>query len=90
MSEPEKERYTQRKSFFDSLLTIYGRKPVYEALTTAGTTPFRLHLAQSNKTNGIIADIISLAEAKTSRFAITAVRRWRGSHGTAVRIKVSP
>ena len=94
MTEPEKERYTQRKSFFDSLLTIYGRKPVYEALTTAGTTPFRLHLAQSNKTNGIIADIIDLAEAKNveicyhSREALARIsRNGRQDQGVAIDIE---
>lgn len=94
MSEPEKERYTQRKSFFDSLLTIYGRKPVYEALNTPGTTPFRLHLAQSNKPTGIIADIIALATTKNieicyhSREALARIsRNGRQDQGVAVDIE---
>ena len=94
MFEPDKERYIKRKSFFDSLLTIYGRKPVYEALTTPDTKPFRLHLAQTNKPTGIIADIIALANSKDieicyhSREALARIsRNGRQDQGVAVDIE---
>ncbi|WP_461481793.1 TrmH family RNA methyltransferase [Porticoccus sp.] len=56
--------YQQRKQFFDRLLTIYGRKPVLEALQDEQTPCYRLHLADSNKPGGIIGDIIALAERR--------------------------
>ena len=60
----DSEHYQQKKGFFDSLLTIYGRKPVLEALQDKSMNLYRLHLASSNKTAGIISDIISLAESR--------------------------
>lgn len=54
--------YDERKAFFDSLLTIYGRKPVLEALQDREIKPFRLHLAESNKQAGIIQELQQLAE----------------------------
>lgn len=42
----------------DNLLTIYGRKPVLEALQDPTISFFRVHLADSNKSGGIIQQII--------------------------------
>jgi 23S rRNA (guanosine2251-2'-O)-methyltransferase len=46
------------------LLTIYGRKPVLEALEDHSLQLFRLHLAESNKTADIIRDIIRIAKSR--------------------------
>lgn len=46
------------------LLTIYGRKPVLEALEDHSLQLFRLHLAESNKTADIIRDITRLAKSR--------------------------
>ncbi|VUD56594.1 putative tRNA/rRNA methyltransferase [Thalassocella blandensis] len=56
--------YQQRKKFFDQLLTIYGRKPVLEALQTSDVEVYRLHLAESNKPASILSDIEKLAKKK--------------------------
>ncbi|BFM07587.1 RNA methyltransferase [Halioxenophilus aromaticivorans] len=40
---------------------MYGRKPVLEALQTAGVKAFRLHLAQTNKQAAILEQIEALA-----------------------------
>lgn len=56
--------YQARKRFFDNLLTIYGRKPVLEALQNPAISVYRLHLAESNRTGGIIDDILKLAGKK--------------------------
>lgn len=56
--------YKQKRAFFDNLLTIYGRKPVLEALQDNSINIYKLHLAQSNKSGGIIEQIISLAEQR--------------------------
>jgi 23S rRNA (guanosine2251-2'-O)-methyltransferase len=54
--------YKNRKRLFDSLLTIYGRKPVLEALQAKNIPLYRLHLADTNKAGGTLSEIISLAE----------------------------
>ena len=54
--------YRAKKQFFDSLLTVYGRKPVLEALQSPGTRLYRLHLAESNKPAGILDQIQAIAE----------------------------
>lgn len=60
----DSDAYLDKKQFFNQLLTVYGRKPVLEALQDPHTKVFRLHLAESNKPAGIISDIIRLAEKK--------------------------
>lgn len=56
--------YLKKKRFFDSLMTVYGRKTVLEALQDQATLIYRLHLASSNKSADILDEIISLAKAK--------------------------
>ena len=56
--------YLQKKAAFAKVLTIYGRKPVLEALEQDGISPFRLHLAESNKTASVVDDITRLAKVK--------------------------
>lgn len=46
----------------DQVLTIYGRKPVLEALKDPELLPVRLHLASTNKAGGVLNDIIAEAE----------------------------
>lgn len=53
--------YKKKKAYFDSLLTVYGRKPVLEALRTEGVTPIRLHLSERNKPASILDEISTLA-----------------------------
>ena len=57
-----RDEYLQRKRFFDKMLTIYGRKPVLEALEDHNIPCYRLHLAESNQPGGIIAQITKLAK----------------------------
>ncbi|MCW8193306.1 RNA methyltransferase [Proteobacteria bacterium 005FR1] len=47
-----------------NLLTIYGRKPVQEALHDPAIDFFRVHLADSNKPNAIIDDIVRQCERR--------------------------
>ena len=56
--------YLEKKRFFDSLMTVYGRKTVLEALQENSVNIYRLHLASSNKNAAILDEIISLAKAK--------------------------
>lgn len=57
----DSENYQKKKQFFDQLLTIYGRKPVLEALQQPGIKIHRLHLADSNKPASVLDEIIQIA-----------------------------
>lgn len=56
--------YKKKKAFFNSMLTIYGRKPVLEALQDKDLSVYRVHLADSNRPDGIVKDIIRIAEKR--------------------------
>lgn len=56
--------YQQKKAFFSRVLTVYGRKPCQEALQDQSLTCHALHLADSNRGSGIIAEIRRLAESR--------------------------
>ena len=60
----DSQHYRQKKQFFQQLLTIYGRKPVLEALQNPHVNVYKLHLADSNRRDGIIDDILSTAQNK--------------------------
>ncbi len=57
----DSEAYRSRKAAFDRLLTLYGRKPVLEALQSPGVRVERLHLSRRNKPAAILDEIIELA-----------------------------
>ena len=61
---PESSNYQEKKSFFDRILTVYGRKPVLETLQNDTLVCHALHLADSNQQTGIIADIRQLAQMR--------------------------
>ncbi|WP_339615517.1 RNA methyltransferase [uncultured Gilvimarinus sp.] len=65
----DSDAYLAKKQFFNTLLTVYGRKPVLEALQQPGVEVYRLHLAQSNKRGGIIDEILAEAEKRNAEVA---------------------
>jgi len=56
--------YQAKKRFYGRMLTIFGRKPVLEALQDSRLRPYRLHLADSNKDAGIIDEMLNLARRR--------------------------
>jgi 23S rRNA (guanosine2251-2'-O)-methyltransferase len=60
----ENADYAGRKAFFERMLTVYGRKPVLEALRDTSLQCHALHLADSNRSGGIIGELISTAKAR--------------------------
>lgn len=60
----DRPEYTARKAFFDRVLTVYGRKPVLEALRAPGLSLHALHIADSNREQGVMADILREAERR--------------------------
>lgn len=59
---PDQSLYADKKAFFDGVLTIYGRKPVLETLQDKSLTCHTLHLAESNRESGMIANIRQSAQ----------------------------
>ena len=58
---PSSPDYALRKSNFERCLTVYGRKPVLEALQSPDVRCERLHLARSNRPAEILDEITALA-----------------------------
>ncbi|MDX1736139.1 MAG: RNA methyltransferase substrate-binding domain-containing protein, partial [Halioglobus sp.] len=52
------------RSLLQRLLTVYGRKPVQEALDDPSLQCHTLHLAESNRDSGVIAAIRAAAERR--------------------------
>ncbi|GIX30407.1 MAG: RNA methyltransferase [Porticoccaceae bacterium] len=69
------EAYRARRRFFDSLLTIYGRKPVLEALRHPEVEIWRLHLAEDLKPTAILDEILALARRRGVEIARHSRRR---------------
>ncbi len=63
-SSGDSSGYAEKKKFFAQLLTVYGRKPVLEALTAKGVEIYRLHLAKSNRSATILDQITATARSK--------------------------
>ncbi len=60
----DSSRYREKKAFFDRLLTVYGRKPVLEALSDQRLECHALHLADSNRPGGVIGQLEGLAASR--------------------------
>lgn len=56
--------YADRKRFYERLITVYGRKPVLEALRDPELRVHRLHLARSNRGDATIAELRALAAGR--------------------------
>jgi 23S rRNA (guanosine2251-2'-O)-methyltransferase len=61
---PDRDPKAFDRSRLDSVLTLYGRKPVKEALLDNALDCHALHLADSNRSGGIIDEITHLANAR--------------------------
>lgn len=61
----DSEAYRQRKAFYGQMLTIYGRKPVLEALQDNNLAIHRVHIADSNRPHGTMRDILTLAAQRS-------------------------
>ncbi len=90
----DRDAYVEKKKFFSTILTIYGRKPVLEALSTPGVEVLRLHLSDSNKPAGILDEITTLAKKNNaeivhhSRDALSRIsKNKKQDQGIAVDLK---
>ena len=60
----DSQEYKDKKAFFEKIITLYGRNVVVEVLEDDTVEIHKLHMAESNKTDGVIKKILSLAKAK--------------------------
>jgi len=56
--------YTDKKKFFDSIITLYGRNVVEEILQDEMLEIHKLHVASSNKIEGTMKSIMALAQKR--------------------------
>lgn len=77
----DSEAYRRKKASFERILTVYGRKPALEALRDHSLQCQTLHLADSNRNGGIIAELTRAAGErkvdvqKHSRAALSRISR---------------
>ncbi len=56
--------YLAKKSFFDKILTVYGRNTVLEALEDKAVTIHKLHFSKSNKDAEVLEDMEDIAKRR--------------------------
>jgi len=56
--------YNEKKKNFERLITVYGRNVVLETLEEKDVRITKVHMADSNKTDGVITKILSLCEKR--------------------------
>ena len=60
----DSQEYIDKKAFFDKIITLYGRNVVIEALQDSSVDVHKLHMAESNKSDGAVKTILSLAKSR--------------------------
>ena len=60
----DSQEYKNKKAYFEKIITLYGRNVVIEVLQDSNIEVHKLHLASSNKTDGAIKTILSLAKKR--------------------------
>jgi len=56
--------YLEKKAFFDSLITLYGRNVAVEVLRDETLQIHKLHLSKSNRSDETIEEILALAQMR--------------------------
>ncbi len=60
----DSQEYKKKKSFFDNIITLYGRNVVVEVLQDPNIEVHKLHMSDSNKVDENIKLIYSLAKSR--------------------------
>jgi len=60
----DSQEYKKKKAFFEKVITLYGRNVVIEILQDTTIEIHKLHMADSNKKDGAIKEILSLAKKR--------------------------
>ncbi|MBU1641734.1 23S rRNA (guanosine(2251)-2'-O)-methyltransferase RlmB [bacterium] len=61
----DSQDYLDKKTFFDSIITLYGRNVVLEILEDETLTIHKIHLAKSNRDEGPIEKIREIAQKRS-------------------------
>ena len=68
-SHSDSAEYLAKKSFFDKIITIYGRNAVLEALEDETISLYKLHLSDSNKSNAQLDKMLTIANSRNIKIA---------------------
>jgi 23S rRNA (guanosine2251-2'-O)-methyltransferase len=60
----DSQEYKNKKAYFEKIITLYGRNVVIEVLQDNDIDIHKLHLSSSNKTDGAISTILTLAKKR--------------------------
>lgn len=60
----DSQEYLDKKAYFEKIITLYGRNVVIEVLQDESIEIHKLHLSNSNKTDGAINTIVELAKKR--------------------------
>jgi 23S rRNA (guanosine2251-2'-O)-methyltransferase len=60
----DSQQYKDKKAYFEKIITLYGRNVVLEVLQDSSIEIHKLHMSNSNKTDGAIKSILSLAKKR--------------------------
>ena len=64
MDDDKTVAYTDKKHFFDQMITVYGRQAVLEVLRDPSIPVYRLHLAKSNRPDTKLNEMSALANKR--------------------------
>ena len=65
----DSKEYLEKKAFFASLLTLYGRNVAIEVLEDESIEIYKVHLSESNRSDDSIKKIITLASKRNIEIA---------------------
>ena len=60
----DSQEYLDKKAYFEKVITLYGRNVVVEVLQDENIKVHKLHMANSNQTDGAIKSILDLAKKR--------------------------
>ncbi len=60
----DSQEYKKKKAYFEKIITLYGRNVVMEVLQEKGIEIHKVHMANSNKPEGVIETILHLAKQR--------------------------
>ena len=63
-TDKDSQAYLDKRAFYDTLLTLYGRNAVLEALEDHSLQIHKLHLSDSNKPAKVLSQMCALAEER--------------------------
>lgn len=65
----DSQEYKNKKAYFEKIITLYGRNVVMEVLQEKGIEIHKVHMANSNKPEGVIETILKLAKDRNIEIA---------------------